>query len=104
MQTLFQDVRFALRVLRKSPGFTLVAVLTLAAGIGATSAIFTVVNAVLLHPLPYREPNRLANIWNDYGEHGQSLPALSGPDFLDYRDRARLSEFAAASGFTASLT
>jgi len=104
MQTLFQDVRFALRLLRKSPGFTLVAVLTLAAGIGATSAIFTVVNAVLLHPLPYREPNRLANIWNDYGEHGQSLPAVSGPDFLDYRDRSRLLEFAAASGFTASLT
>ena len=105
MLTLLQDVRYALRSLRKSPGFTVVAVLTLALGIGANSAIFTIVNSVLLRPLPYHEPHRIVNIWNDYGDSGQSLPAVSAPDFLDYRERARLFEgFAAAGGFTASLT
>jgi putative ABC transport system permease protein len=105
MRTFFQDIRFALRSLRKSPSFTATAVLTLALGIGANSAIFTVVNAVLLRPLPYRDPGRIVNVWNDYGDQGQSLPSVSPPDFLDYRERARLFEgFAAAQGFTASLT
>ncbi|HEV8146389.1 MAG TPA: ABC transporter permease [Bryobacteraceae bacterium] len=105
MASFLQDLRFALRSLRKSPGFTAIAALTLALGIGANAALFTVVNAVLLRPLPYRDPARIVNIWNDYGDQGQSLPAVSPPDFLDYRERARLFEgFAAAQGFTTSLT
>jgi predicted permease len=96
--TLWQDVVFGARMLRKSPAFTIIAVLTLSLGIGATTAIFSVVNGVLLRSMPYRDPSRLAIIWNDYGNQGQSLPAVSPPDFKDYRERSRLMDFAAGGG------
>ena len=95
--TLWQDLVFGARMLRKSPAFTAVAVLTLSLGVGANTAIFSVVNGVLLRSMPYRDPSRLAIIWNDYGNQGQSLPAVSPPDFKDYRERSRLMEFASAS-------
>ena len=98
MSALGQDLRYAIRMLRKSPGFTAIAIATLALGIGASTAIFSVVNGVLLRSMPYGDPNRLVVIWNDYGNQGQSLPAVSCPDFQDYRDRSRLTEFAAATG------
>ncbi|MGI9040842.1 MAG: ABC transporter permease [Gemmatimonadales bacterium] len=99
MTSLGQDLRYAWRALRRSPGFALVAVVTLGLGIGATTTIFTVVNGVLLRPLPYTEPERLANIWNDLGDGAQSLPAVSPLDFKDYQQRSRtFAEFAAASG------
>ncbi len=95
---MIQDLRFALRALRRTPGFTLAAVLTLGLGIGATTTIFTVVNGVLLRPLPYANADRIANIWNDFGEGAQSLPAVSPLDFRDYQLRSRTFEsFAAAS-------
>ena len=98
MSTLWQDFLYGARMLRKSSGFTAVAVLTLALGIGANTAIFSVVNGVLLRGMPYADPSRLAIIWNDYGNQGQSLPAVSPPDFKDYRERSALIDFAAASG------
>ena len=98
MGKLWQDLIFGARMLRKSPAFTALAVVTLALGIGANTAIFSVVNGVLLRSMPYRDPSRLAIIWNDYGSQGQSLPAVSPPDFKDYRERVRLMEFAAGSG------
>ncbi len=98
MHRLAQDLRYAWRALRRTPGFTAAAVAALALGIGATTAIFTVVNGVLLRPLQYQSPERLANIWNDLGEGAQSLPAVSPLDFRDYQRRSRTFEsFAAAS-------
>jgi putative ABC transport system permease protein len=94
-----QDVRHACRVLSRSPGFAVTTVLTIAMGVGATTAIFTVVHGVLLRPLPYADAARLANIWVDLGVGNQSLPAVSAADFLDYRARSRAFEdFAAATG------
>ncbi|HYC33716.1 MAG TPA: ABC transporter permease [Gemmatimonadales bacterium] len=105
MNALGQDLRYALRSLRRTPGFALAAIAALALGIGATTTIFTVVNGVLLRPLDYRDPGRLANIWNDLGEGAQSLPAVSPADFRDYQQRSRAFESfaAAAEGNVANL-
>ena len=110
MHALLQDLRYAVRALRRTPGFTAAAVVTLALGIGATTTIFTVVNGVLLRSLPYANADRIANIWNDFGENAQSLPAVSPLDFRDYQRRSRTFEsFAAASsgnvaGLSGNLT
>ncbi len=93
------DLRHAVRSLRRTPGFTLVAVLTLALGMGATTAIFTVVNGVLLRPLPYRHSERIATIWHDFGDGAQSLPAIHQLDLYDYADRSQVfEEFTIATG------
>jgi putative ABC transport system permease protein len=85
LETLFQDLRFAFRVLRKSPGFTAVSVLTLALGIGATTAIFSVVYGVLLRPLPFSEPNRIMAIF-EVNNNG-TWSHLADPNFDDFRDQ-----------------
>jgi putative ABC transport system permease protein len=111
MRTLMQDLSYAWRTLRRSPGFAAVAIITLGLGIGATTTIFTVVNGVLLRPLPsYREPDRIANLWVDFGVGAQSLPVMSPGDFRDYQQRSRSFEMLAAGsgaqviGATGALT
>jgi hypothetical protein len=75
--SLYRDVTYALRGLTRSPAFAIAAVMTLALGLGAATTIFSVVNGVLMRPLPYSSPGRLVNIWVDFGVGGQSLPAVS---------------------------
>ena len=79
MDAFWRDIRFALRGLARSPAFTAVAVLTLGLGIGANSAIFSVVNAVLLRPLAYREPDRLVSLTSGYSARGVTNVPLSHP-------------------------
>jgi putative ABC transport system permease protein len=85
MNGLLQDVRYGLRQLRKSPGFALVAVVTLALGIGANTAIFSVVEGVLLRPLPYRDSNQLARVWSTSNRFPRDVSSY--PDFKDWAEQ-----------------
>ena len=103
MSTFVQDVRFALRGLVKQRGFTLVALLTLALGIGANSAIFGIVNAVLLRPLPYRDPDRVVLMWSHWTNWSKTW--VSQGELVDYREQARsLDHVAAFSSAAFNLT
>ena len=83
-----RDMRFGARQLRRNPGFTLVAVLTLALGIGANTAVFSVVQSILLQPFPYTEPEELVIVFESAPTFGLSLVSLSAPDIADYRDQS----------------
>jgi putative ABC transport system permease protein len=95
LETTRHDLRYAWRVLGKSPGFTLVAVLTLALGIGASTAIFSVVNGVLLRPLPFEAPERLVMVWGDLYREGLNQMNASAPEFFDYKDAQVFEQLAA---------
>jgi putative ABC transport system permease protein len=92
IETLVQDLRYALRILHKNPGFALAVITTLALGIGANTAIFTVLNSVVLRPLPYRDPNRLALVWTGSDQNRQARFPASGPQLTYLREHNRLFE------------
>jgi hypothetical protein len=92
------DLRFAARTFAKRPGFTVVAVLTLALGIGATTTVFSIVDAVLLRPLPYKDPSRLVAVWNtSTRETGLSKLFAAYGDFVEFRSHARTLESVAGA-------
>jgi predicted permease len=95
IETVAQDIRYGLRMLRKSPGFTTIAVLTLAVGMGANTAIFSIVEAVLLHPLPFRNANRLIDI-TEYAPGKVDNAGVPYPDYLVWRQQATALEESAA--------
>src|SRR5262245_11855242 len=103
IEDLLQDLRYGARMLMKNPGFTLVAVVTLTIGIGANSAIFSVVNSVLLRELPYRDPHRLVMVWSDrplqQAQTGWTEWPFAAANFRDLRDQNQSFEQMAA--FTA---
>lgn len=92
MKSLWLDLQFGVRMLRKQPGFTLLAVFTLALGIGANTAIFSVVNGVLLKPLPYPEPERLVMLWERNPQKGMEQESVTPPNFDDWQTQQQVFE------------
>ncbi|HYU47451.1 MAG TPA: ABC transporter permease, partial [Terriglobales bacterium] len=84
------DLKFSFRQLLKNPGFTAVAVLTLALGIGANTAIFSIINAVLLKPLPYREQEKLVTLWERNPQRGVEQEFVTPPNYADWREQSRV--------------
>jgi hypothetical protein len=102
MLTIWQDLRYAFRMLAKNPGFTAIAVVTLALGIGANTALFSVVNGVLLNPLPFHEPDRLVAV---YSKTTEGQDSISYPNFVDWqRDNRSFSALAAFRPYDFNLT
>jgi putative ABC transport system permease protein len=106
MEILLQDLRYGVRMMLKSPGYTLLALLALALGIGANSAIFSVVNSIMLRPLPYNNPDRLVTVWENHkAKGGPEREWTNPPTFNDWREQNQSFEFMAAyTGWAPTLT
>ena len=105
MDTLLHDLRYGIRTMLKSPGFTAVAVIALALGIGANTAIFSVVNALLLKPLPYKDADRLVLIWHTYPKLNLDQASVSAPSYIEYRDMtSSFEQVATATTWSVNLT
>src|SRR5436305_4584237 len=104
MNGLIQDIRYALRQLRKSPTFTAVAVITLALGIGATTTIYSIVDSLLFRPLPYPTSPRIVRIWNTFAPRGMMEIPASEPEFLEYHQSQSFAHVAGFSVGTVTLT
>jgi len=104
LEAILQDIRFGLRQLRKSAGFTVAAVITLGVGIGAATAIFSVVDSLLLRPLPYPNAPHIVRIWMTFAPRGMMEIPLSEPEFLEFRQSQNLAHVAGFSVGTITLT
>jgi putative ABC transport system permease protein len=100
MRTLLQDLRFGTRMLLKKPGFTIVAVITLALGIGANTAVFSLINAVLLNPLPFYEPAALVMVWEEASLAGFPRQEPAPANYVDWKARQSVFEDMAALAFS----
>src|SRR5215467_3207270 len=105
MESLWKDLRYAIRSLSKRPGFAAVIILTLTLGIGANTAIFSVVHAVLLAPLPYQDPDRLVALWAKNDQKNLTQQPISYPNLRDWKDRNQVfTQLAGLRGESFSLT
>src|SRR5436305_7011968 len=106
METLLQDLRYTVRILRRSPAFATVAVVALALGIGANSAIFSIVDAAILRPLPYKDPQQLVQLWMRFT--GIGIPNnqnwVSVPEFMDLQQNRSFSQIAAIDQQSGNLS
>src|SRR5437667_1396750 len=93
---MMSDLRYALRMLLKAPAFTIIAILTLMLGIGANSAIFSVIDAVLLRPLPFPKPNELVAVWSQVAREKSEKETESVPNYVDLRDQSKTLQALAA--------
>lgn len=96
METFLQDLGYGFRILFRQPGFTAIALLTLTLGIGATTGIFSILNAALLQPLPYNSPGRLVMVWESAPRKGIGQEVVSGPNFKDWVEQNQVFEAMAA--------
>ena len=103
MRTLFQDIRYGLRMMAKNPGFTFFVVAVLALGIAANTAIFSIADAVLVRPLPYRQADRLVMVWEDASSYGFPRDTPAAGNFADWKARNQVFEDMAASSYSGSF-